>query len=90
MKEFKFIVANGRVTLEADGTIEEISKEVGHLAHIIYSAYMNQSPAEGTAFKAMVIALCGDEDSPVWQRRKSREDDIEIIENTYGDGEDKV
>lgn len=47
---------------------------------------MNQSPMEGIAFKAMVMALCGNEDSPVWKRRESQSDDIEIIENTYEEG----
>lgn len=86
MTEFKFIVANGRTTVECDGSIAEIANEVGHLANTIFSAYMNQSPMEGIAFKAMVMALCGNEDSPVWSRRKSQEDDIEIIEQTNEEG----
>lgn len=90
MTEFKFIVANGRTVVEADGNIQEMANEVGHLANTIYSAYMNQDPETAIYFQAMVMALCGNADSPVWVRRKPQADDIEILENTDEESKDEI
>lgn len=89
MTKFKFIVENGRVTVDTDGTIAEIANEVGHLANTIFSAYMNHDPKQAIAFQTMVMALCGNEYSPTWKRRKSKDDDIEIFEEFY-DGEEML
>lgn len=89
MTKFKFIVENGRATVDTDGTMFDIAHEVGHLANTIFSALMNHDPKQATDFKFMVMALCGNEGSPIWKRRKPNVDDIEIFEESY-DGEEML
>lgn len=82
MDKFVFTIADGRQTVEADGSIEELAKAVGILAHTIHSAYLNADPKLAAYFKFLVKAqICAE--SPVWLPHEKEEGDIEIIENTY-------
>ena len=82
MDKFVFTIADGRRTVEADGTIEELAHTVGILAHTIHAAYLNADPKLAAYFKFLVKAqICAE--SPVWLPHEKEEGDIEIIENTY-------
>lgn len=86
----KFVYSNlgGRTTVDADGELWELAGEVGRVAHTIYSAYAHQDPETAEAFKELVIASMTHPKSPVWNVRKNKPGDIEIIcETPSEDGE---
>lgn len=82
MKKFVYSCIDDNVTVEADGTLQDLAGEVGRMAHTLYSAYAHKDPVLGEAFRLMVVATITHPDAPTWKVRENIPGDIEILYNT--------
>ena len=82
MKKFIYTCIDDNVTLESDGTLQDMAAEVGRVAHTLYSAYSHQDPELAEAFRMLVMAAINHPQCPTWNVRQNVPGDIEILQTT--------
>ena len=60
-------VSRKRVSLEANGTLEDILTDSCRMINAVYTSFFRQGPDVAEAYKAVIKRVVNDPESPIWQ-----------------------
>nr|DAG05691.1 MAG TPA: hypothetical protein [Podoviridae sp. ct6BA50] len=60
-------VSRERVSLEVNGTLEDILTDSCRMINAVYTSFFRKGPDVAEAYKAVIKRMVSDPESPIWQ-----------------------